>query len=97
MDASLPRTEGDRRDGVTARAWIMRKDNPARRRQKLVSLTDHGKRILKAARRDYMRQIYKAVEAVGLRDLLQLRISLFRLNLALNQNHDSIDIGSEKG
>jgi hypothetical protein len=50
---------------------------------------------LNAARPEYMRQIYKAVKAVGLRDLLQLRVSLFRLNLALDPKHTAIDVALE--
>jgi DNA-binding MarR family transcriptional regulator len=95
MDASLPLPEGHPAGEVTPRPWIKRKDDPTRRRQKLVSLTDEGKRILNAARPDYMGQIYKAVSAVGLRDLLQLRVALFRLNLALDPKHTTIDVGLE--
>jgi DNA-binding MarR family transcriptional regulator len=93
MDASLPLPDGHPVEVVSPRPWIKRKDDPSRRRQKLVSLTDEGKRILSAARPDYMGQIYKAVKAVGLRDLLQLRIALFRLNLALDPKHTTIDVG----
>jgi DNA-binding MarR family transcriptional regulator len=95
MDASLPVTEERQGGGANHRGWIVRKDNPVRRRQKAVSLTGHGETILRTARRDYMHQIYKAVEAVGLRDLLQLRNLLIRLNRALNSNHESMDIDYE--
>lgn len=94
LDASLPLPEGQGKRPTT-RPWIKRRDDPARRLQKLVSLTDEGKKVLNAARPDYMRQIYKTVKAVGFRDLLQLRVSLFRLNVALDPNHTTIDPGSE--
>jgi DNA-binding MarR family transcriptional regulator len=96
MDASLPPVpEGEQTDFGNPRPWIKRKDDPSRRRQKLVSLTDEGKRILNAALPEYVSQIYKAVKALGLRDLLQLRIALFRLNLALDPTHTPIDFGLE--
>jgi DNA-binding MarR family transcriptional regulator len=78
-----------------ARAWIKRKDNPARRREKLLSITDEGERILEEARDGYMHQIYKLFETIGLRDLIQLRIFLFRLNSALNTKYESADLDLE--
>jgi DNA-binding MarR family transcriptional regulator len=95
LDASLPLPDGRLAEAANPRAWIKRKDDPRRRHQKLLSLTDEGRRVLNAARPEYMRQIYKAVKAVGLRDLLQLRVSLFRLNLALDPKHTAIDIALE--
>jgi DNA-binding MarR family transcriptional regulator len=95
IDASLPLPEGHQADYANPRPWIKRRDDPSRRRQKLVSLTEEGKRTLNSARPDYMGQIYKAVKAVGLRDLLQLRIALFRLNIALDPKHTTIDVGLE--
>ncbi len=94
LDASLPLPEGQAKR-VTSRPWIKRRDDPNRRLQKLVSLTEDGKKVLNAARPEYSRQIYKAVAAVGFRDLLQLRVALFRLNVALDPKHTTIDVGSE--
>lgn len=95
LDTDLPMKKGRKGEGLNARNWIKRKDDPSRRLQKLVSLTEDGKKTLNSARPDYMRQTYKAVKAVGLRELLQLRISLFRLNMTLDPKHTTIDIGSE--
>jgi DNA-binding MarR family transcriptional regulator len=96
IDASLPLPEGQAKR-ATSRPWIKRRDDPSRRLQKLVSLTEEGKKVLTAARPEYMRQIYKAVKAVGFRDLLQLRVALYRLNVALDPNHTTIDTGSGGG
>jgi len=97
LDASDSFPGGRQAGKINSRAWIKRKEDPARRRQKLVSLTDEGKRMLDAARPDYMRQIQKAVKAVGLKNLLQLRFSLFCINLALDPRHTPIDIGARAG
>jgi DNA-binding MarR family transcriptional regulator len=84
LDASLPLPDGQA-GRVTSRPWIKRRDDPARRQQKLVSLTEEGKRVLTATRPGYRRQICRAVEAVGFGDLLQLRVALLRLNVALSR------------
>jgi DNA-binding MarR family transcriptional regulator len=82
LDASLPLPK-DQAKHVTSRPWIRRTDDPACRVQKLVSLTEEGKRVLSAARPGYRRQVCNAVETVGVGELLQLRAALNRLILAL--------------
>jgi DNA-binding MarR family transcriptional regulator len=81
MDASLSKN----------RAWIKRTQNPIRRREMLLSITDKGKEILEKAHPGYMDQISKLFETIGLRDLIQLRIFLFRLNLVLNTDLDQLE------
>jgi DNA-binding MarR family transcriptional regulator len=93
LDASFSLPGRRQVQGGKPRAWIMRTDARANRRQKVVSLTDEGKKILNCARPYYTRQIYKAVKAVGLRDLLQMRISLLCLNNALDPRHIAMNIG----
>jgi DNA-binding MarR family transcriptional regulator len=92
MDASLPFPECQA-GRVTSRPWIKRTDDPACRVQKLLFLTEEGKKVLGAARPGYLRQISKAVEAVGLGNLVQLRVVLKHLNGALDFNHTRIDHG----
>jgi DNA-binding MarR family transcriptional regulator len=89
MDESRAASDAGR-GNPRSRAWITRQEDITNNRQKIISLTEAGKSVLRTARRDYTHQISKALAALPLRDLIQMRTLLCRLNVALNPSHEPV-------